>query len=97
MGNPWLFRTARQALEGKEIQRETLLERIDTAILQTEWMVAFKGERLGVVEMRKHVGHYINGMRGATALRREVNLMTTLDAMRGLLEKLRLTAAEEEA
>ena len=97
MGNPWLFRTARQALEGKEIQRETLLERIDTAILQTEWMVAFKGERLGVVEMRKHVGHYINGMRGATALRREVNLMTTLDAMRGLLEKLRQTAAEEEA
>ena len=96
MGNPWLFRTARQALEGRPIEAETLLERIDTAILQTEWMVQFKGERLGVVEMRKHVGHYINGLRGATAIRRKVNLMTTLDEMKGLLLELRETATEED-
>ena len=96
MGNPWLFRTARQALEGRPIEAETLLERIDTAILQTEWMVQFKGERLGVVEMRKHVGHYINGLRGATAIRRKVNFMTTLDEMKGLLLELRETATEED-
>jgi len=96
MGNPWLFRTARQALEGKPVEYETLLERIDTAILQTEWMVEFKGERLGVVEMRKHVGHYINGLRGATAIRRRVNFMTTLEEMRSLLCELRQTATEEE-
>lgn len=89
MGNPWLFRTARQALEGKPVTRETLTERIDTAVMQAEWMVAFKGERLGVVEMRKHVGHYISGLRGATAIRREVNLMTTLDQLKGLLRALR--------
>ena len=96
MGNPWLFRTARQALEGKPVEFETLLERIDTAILQTEWMVAFKGERLGIVEMRKHVGHYINGLRGATAIRRRVNFMTTLEEMRSLLLELRQSAQEEE-
>lgn len=96
MGNPWLFRTARQALEGRPIEAETLLERIDTAILQTEWMVQFKGERLGVVEMRKHVGHYINGLRGATAIRRKVNFMTTLEEMKGLLLELRETATEED-
>jgi len=96
MGNPWLFRTARQALEGKPVETETLLERIETAMLQAEWMVAFKGERLGVVEMRKHVGHYISGLRGATAIRREVNFMTTLDEMRGLLARLRETAQEGE-
>ena len=96
MGNPWLFRTARQALEGKPVEPETLLERIDTAILQTEWMVEFKGERLGIVEMRKHVGHYINGLRGATAIRRRVNFMTTLEEMRSLLCELRQTATEEE-
>lgn len=89
MGNPWLFRTAQQALEGKPVTRETLTERIDTAVMQAEWMVAFKGERLGVVEMRKHVGHYISGLRGATAIRREVNLMTTLDQLKGLLRALR--------
>ena len=46
------------------------------------------------VEMRKHLGHYISGLRGASAIRREVNYMLTLDQMRGLLEKL-LKAAQE--
>ena len=96
MGNPWLFRTARQALEGKEIQKETLLERIETAMLQAQWMVEFKGERLGIVEMRKHVGHYISGLRGATAIRRQVNFMVTLEEMRTLLETLRDMALQEE-
>jgi len=96
MGNPWLFRTARQALEGKPVVRETLVERIETAMLQAEWMVQFKGERLGVVEMRKHVGHYISGLRGATAIRREVNFMTTLEEMRRLLETLHQAAQEGE-
>jgi len=58
--------------------------------------VQFKGERLGVVEMRKHVGHYISGLRGATAIRRKVNFMLTLDEMRGLLETLREEALQEE-
>jgi len=96
MGNPWLFRTARQALEGKPVEKETLLERIEMAMLQAEWMVAFKGERLGIVEMRKHVGHYISGLRGATAIRRQVNFMVTLEEMCTLLNTLRDMALQEE-
>ena len=96
MGNPWLFRTARQALEGKAVEKETLLDRIEMAMLQAEWMVDFKGERLGIVEMRKHVGHYISGLRGATAIRRQVNFMLTLEEMRGLLKTLREMAIQEE-
>ena len=94
MGNPWLFRMARQALEGVPVTPETLAERIETAMLHAQWMVDFKGERLGIVEMRKHVGHYISGLRGASTIRREINYMLTLDEMRGLLQKL-LDAAQE--
>ena len=57
-------------------------------------MVDFKGERLGVMEMRKHVGHYISGLRGATAIRRQVNFATTLDQLTGLLEGLRTIEKE---
>lgn len=94
MGNPWLFRTARQALAGEKPTPETLSERLETAMLHAEWMADFKGERLGMVEMRKHLGHYISGLRGASAIRREVNTMLTLEQMRGLLQKL-LEAAQE--
>ena len=95
-GNPWLLREVKAALEGREAPKVTMAERIDLAMQQAEWMVAFKGERMGIVEMRKHVNHYISGMRGSAAIRREVNFTLTLDQMRALLLKLRDAALEGE-
>lgn len=88
MGNPWLFRDALAAMEGREAQPVTLAERVETARLHARWMVEYKGERMGVMEMRKHIGQYISGLRGATALRRELNLSKTLRELEDLLEKL---------
>ena len=95
-GNPWLFRQVKQAFNGEPIQRVTLADRVELAMQQAEWMVEFKGERLGVIEMRKHINHYLCGLPGASALRRDVNKMVTPDEMRSLLSKLRDLALEEE-
>ena len=88
MGNPWLFRTAGQALRGEKPTVETLEERLETALLHLDWMTGYKGERLGVLEMRKHIGHYLGGVRGASALRREINTAKTREEMRVLLLRL---------
>lgn len=88
MGNPWLFRDALAAVSGGESTPVSLEERVQTALLHARWMVDYKGERLGVMEMRKHIGHYIGGLRGATALRRELNLSKTLQELNGLLQRL---------
>lgn len=96
MGNPWLFRMILEALRGQAPTPPTLEERIDTALLQAEWMVSFKGERLGILEMRTHAGHYIGGLRGATAIRREINHATTLEELRALLFTLKAAQAGEE-
>ena len=88
MGNPWLFRDALAAMEGREAQPVILAERVETARLHARWMVEYKGERMGVMEMRKHIGQYISGLRGATALRRELNLAKTLQELENLLDKL---------
>lgn len=96
MGNPWLFRKAGQLLNGLPVQQETVEERIRTAMLHMEWMVGYKGERLGVMEMRKHIGHYISGLRGATALRRDINTAKTQAEMDALLQRLLLAARQEE-
>lgn len=96
MGNPWLFRTAKQALAGQPIVKETLTERLETAMQHAQWMVEAKGERMGIVEMRKHLGHYISGLRGAASIRREVNFMLTLSQMRALLDRLLEAAQQEE-
>ncbi len=88
MGNPWLFRDSLAALQGSEPLPVSLDERVETALLHARWMVDYKGERLGVMEMRKHIGHYIGGLRGATALRRELNMAKTLDELNQLLGRL---------
>lgn len=88
MGNPWLFRESNAAINGTEAEPVTLQERVETALLHARWMVDFKGERLGVMEMRKHIGHYIGGLRGATALRRELNIAKSLDELNNLLLRL---------
>lgn len=96
LGNPWLFRAAGQALRGEAVTPETLGERIDAALLHLEWMTAYKGERLGVQEMRKHIGHYVGGIRGASALRREMNSAGTKEELRALLIQLQRDAGGQE-
>lgn len=88
MGNPWLFRDAAAAIAGETAEPVSLQERVETALLHARWMVDYKGERLGVMEMRKHIGHYIGGLRGATALRRELNMAKTLEELNDLLLRL---------
>jgi len=91
LGNPPLFRMARQALAGLPVTQASLQERICLAIEHIELMVGFKGERLGVQEMCKHLGHYISGIRGAASIREALNRagsaaqLTAL--LRGILER----------
>ena len=95
MGNPWLFRGALQALRGEPVVAPTMEERLTTALWHIDNMVAFKGERLGVAEMRTHIGHYISGVRGASAMRKALNTAKTPEEQKALLVAL-FTAGEQE-
>lgn len=88
MGNPWLFRTSKQVLEGLPVTIETKGERLALALEHIDRMVDFKGEHLGVVEMRTHIGHYISGIRGASAMRRALNAAKTAGEQKALLQAL---------
>lgn len=96
LGHPQLFREALEALEGHVPTPETIRERLQTALLHAQWMAEFKGEKLGLLEMRKHVGHYLSGVRGAAAIRREVNTLTSLAQLRELLARLSDGPEKEE-
>lgn len=96
LGHPQLFRAAREALEGRAPTPETTRQRLDTALTHARWMADSKGERLGMLEMRKHIGHYISGVRGATAIRRELNALTSLAQLEELLARLLGELRKEE-
>ena len=55
-GNPWLFRQARAALEGREIPPlPPLADRCDTAVRQIRWAAEDKGEHIAILEARIRV------------------------------------------
>ncbi len=62
IGNPWLLKRIAQKLAGKAVDKHPSREtRARTAIEHLELNVKAKGERRGVLEMRKIVRHYIKG------------------------------------
>lgn len=83
-GNPFIFREIQAALAGKPYAPPTNAERIDTALAHARRLVECRGAR-AVIEMRKHVAWYLSGMRGASALRAQVNAIGSLAELESML------------
>ncbi len=86
LGNPWIFREALALYHGQDKPEEpSVRERIETLIRHFDDLVALKGEYAGVREMRKQVGWYLKGVRGAAEVRRRINTITDEGQFRKLL------------
>ncbi len=96
IGNPFLFRDARLALDGLPYTPPTPAERLTLAAEHARMLVSHKGERLGVPQMRTQLGHYIGGIRGAAAMRRTLNQIKTLSELTGLLDAWRTEVQQYE-
>ncbi len=79
-GNPWLFRQAEAALEGRPIPPlPSLAERCDTAVRQFELAAAAKGERAAVLEARRHYCWYLKGVAHSGYYKEQIVQMNTLE------------------
>ncbi len=95
-GNPWIFREIKAWLrDGTKVPRATAEERRDFLTRQTLRMLEEKGEYIGIREMRKHVAWYTQGLPGSAALRREVNSITTKEALLELIGRIGETGNHE--
>ena len=94
MGNPWLFREIKARLAGEPFTPPTIDDRIQTALRHYDMLLGWKCERVAVNEMRKHVGWYVHGMRGAAQLRGVIN---TMDDPNQVKETLLAFAEEAKA
>jgi len=62
IGNPWIFREIKHYLNtGKHLAAPVLAERVEACLQHLRHSVAWKGEKLGVLEMRRHYGPYLKG------------------------------------
>lgn len=87
-GNPWIFselleyeKTGQMPPRpSREIIRETMLR-------HTRLQIEFKGEYLGIREMRKHVAWYTKGLEGSAKLRDEINKVESYQELETLLKE----------
>lgn len=86
-GNPWLFGQIKEYLAtGKKVERPSVEEVIETIKRHARLQVQYKGEYLGIREMRKHVAWYTTGYPASAKLRNKVNEIETLSGLDDLME-----------
>ena len=88
MGNPWIFRQIRDLEEGKIVRPVSLDERFSMIQDHYARMLAWKPEHIAVREMRKHIGWYLHGLRGAGRARAEINRAETSDQVFKILKRV---------
>jgi nifR3 family TIM-barrel protein len=84
-GNPFIFRSAKDLLQGKPPAAIDGALRIKTALRQLELLAGQIGERSACLEMRKVFCAYIKGMRNAAPLRASLVHAETIADYRSLL------------
>lgn len=97
-GNPWLFAEIDHYLRtGEKLPAPSLSERVVTCIEHGELLIADKGHRVGVNEMRKHICWYLKGFHGASHFREEVMHLTQWADVVALLRRVETDAAFVDA
>ena len=79
-GNPWLFAQALAVLEGRPVPPlPPLSQRCDTAVRQIELAAQLRGERVAVLEARRHYCWYLKGVPHAGYYKEQIVRMNTLE------------------
>ena len=79
-GNPWIFQQARAALAGEPVpDRPPLAERCDLVVRQIELAAARRGERVALLEARRHYAWYLKGIAHASYYKEQIVHMATLE------------------
>lgn len=88
-GNPWIFRElADYERTGKTAARPSKEELRAAMLRHARLQIEFKGDYLGIREMRKHVSWYTKGMEGSAKLRDAINRVESYEELNELLGRI---------
>src|SRR5690606_21865789 len=63
IGYPWIFREVKHFMEtGKHLPPPTMSERVEAARRHLQMSIDWKGEKLGILETRRHYTNYFKGI-----------------------------------
>ena len=88
-GNPWIFSELTAYEQTGTLPPRPSLGEIKKIMLRhAALQLEYKGEYLGIREMRKHVAWYVKGLHGAARLRDAINKVETYEELENILTSL---------
>jgi tRNA-dihydrouridine synthase len=89
IGYPWIFREIKHFLKtGEILDPPTLEERVAAAKQHLTHSIAWKGQKLGVLEMRRHYTNYFKGFQGVKAFRSKLVTFEEPEELYAVLDDL---------
>lgn len=86
-GRPWIFREIRHYLDtGELLPQPSVCERVEIAKRHLAKSVEVKGERVGVLEMRRHLSNYFKGLPDFKPTRLQLVTLTDVNEINATLD-----------
>ncbi|SEV90230.1 tRNA-U20-dihydrouridine synthase [Chryseobacterium wanjuense] len=88
IGYPWIFNEIKHFFKtGEHLQAPEIADRLLAVRQHAEWSAEWKGERLGLIEMRQHYSNYFRGVPHFKDFRKKFLEVFTLEEMDALIKE----------
>jgi|TARA_B110001469_G_C9631913_1_gene316197 tRNA-dihydrouridine synthase B len=97
IGYPWIFREIKHFFAtGNHLAPPTIAERLRAAERHLEMSVKWKGERVGINEMRRHYTNYFKGISNFKEHRMKLVTQDSYEVIKEVFEEIKLKYTGEE-
>lgn len=84
-GNPWIFEELNAKYAGLDYNKPSLEEVKEMIMCHAKMLIDYKGEYIGIREMRKHAAWYTAGFKGASKLRGRLNEASSIESLEEII------------
>ena len=84
-GNPWIFEELNAKYAGLDYNKPSLEEVKEMIMRHAKMLIDYKGEYIGIREMRKHAAWYTAGFKGASKLRGRLNEASSIESLEEII------------
>jgi len=89
IGNPWIFEEIKHYLKtGEILPKPSLQQRIEAVKNHAVWSVEWKGERAGILEMRRHYSNYFKNIPNFKEYKTRLLSALTLEELQMVFEEI---------
>jgi len=98
IGYPWIFNEIKHFFKtGENLASPTISDRLLAVRQHAEWSAEWKGEKLGLIEMRQHYSNYFRGVPHFKDFRRKFLEVYSLEEMDAVIDETKEFYAEYQA